>query len=87
MKSVRHGHFSGTWMRRQADGKRQFVGASTVVQGGGTAVSQHRGLVQARRKNRLAEPFIGSGRTLLAHTRTSMQLSGSGEDLLLDVQT
>jgi timeless len=81
MKSVRHGTFSGTWMRRQADGKRQFVGASTAVQGGngtgggGSSSSQHRGSVQARRKNRLAEPFIGSGKTLLAHTRSP---AGSG---------
>mmetsp|Transcript_11717 Transcript_11717/g.13269 ORF Transcript_11717/g.13269 Transcript_11717/m.13269 type:complete len:1014 (-) Transcript_11717:36-3077(-) len=80
MKSVRHGNFSGTWMRRQADGKRQFVGASTAVQGGSGigGSSQHRGLVQARRKNRLAEPFIGSGKTLLAHTRSPLQLAGSG---------
>ncbi|OEU07935.1 hypothetical protein FRACYDRAFT_197226 [Fragilariopsis cylindrus CCMP1102] len=81
MKSVRHGTFSGTWMRRQADGKRQFLGASTAVQGGngtgggGSSSSQHRGSVQARRKNRLAEPFIGSGKTLLAHTRSP---GGSG---------
>ena len=78
MKSVRHGHFSGTWMRRQTEGRRQFVGASNVV-GGDTSVSgsQNRGLVQARRKNRLAEPFIGSGKSLLAHTRSDLQLIGS----------
>jgi len=79
MKSVRHGHFSGTWMRRQKEGKRQFIGASNVVQGGTCVAgsSQNRGLVQARRKNRLAEPFIGSGKSLLAHTRSPLQLTGS----------
>lgn len=77
MKSVRHGHFSGTWMRRQSEGRRQFVAASNVVQGGTSASgSQSRGLVQARRKNRLAEPFIGSGKSLLAHTRSELQSAG-----------
>ncbi len=80
MKCVRHGHFSGTWMRRQTEGRRQFVAASNVVKGGTSVagLSQSRGLVQARRKNRLAEPFIGSGKSLLAHTRSEMQLIGSG---------
>ena len=80
MKSVRHGHFSGTWMRRQTEGRRQFVAASNVVKGGTSVagLSQSRGLVQARRKNRLAEPFIGSGKSLLAHTRSEMQHIGSG---------
>ena len=79
MKSVRHGHFSGTWMRRQTDGRRQFIGASNVVQGGSSVagLSQKRGLVQARRKNRLAEPFIGSGKSLLAHNRSQLQVLGS----------
>jgi timeless len=47
---------------------------------GGTCVaglSRNRGLVQARRKNRLAEPFIGSGKSLLAHTRSQFQVTGS----------
>ena len=78
MKSVRHGHFSGTWMRRQSEGRRQFIAASNVVQGGSSGSgSKTRGLVQARRKNRLAEPFIGSGKSLLAHTRSESQLLGS----------
>ena len=78
MKSVRHGHFSGTWMRRQTEGRRQFVAASSAVQGGSSASGpQSRGLVQARRKNRLAEPFIGSGKSLLAHTRSELQTIGS----------
>ncbi len=80
MKSVRHGHFSGTWMRRQAEGKRQFIAASSIVKSGSSSggSSQSRGLVQARRKNRLAEPFIGSGKSLFAHTRYEMQVVGSG---------
>ncbi len=73
MTTVRHGHFAGTWMRQHADGRRQFVGATAVVQGntngsGGGSSQQHQ-LTQARRKNRLAEPFIGSGKTLQAHSR------------------
>jgi timeless len=74
MKSVRHGHFSGTWMRKQSEGRRQFIGASNAVQGGSL---QNRGLVQARRKNRLSEPFIGSSKSFLAHTRSQLQLTGS----------
>jgi len=79
MKSVRHGHFSGTWMRRQSEGRRQFIGASNIVEGGTCAggLSQKRGLVKARRKNRLAEPFIGSGKSLLAHTRSQLQLTAT----------
>lgn len=73
MTALRHGHFAGTWMRQQADGRKQFVGATVAVQGntngsGGGSSQQHH-LTQARRKNRLAEPFIGSGKTLLAHSR------------------
>eukprot|EP00536_Pseudo-nitzschia_multiseries_P016881 jgi/Psemu1/247811/estExt_Genewise1.C_12740002 len=75
LKSVRHGHFSGTWMRRQADGKRQFVGAASVVNGNGGSAQTSGG--RARRTNRLAEPFIGSGKTLLAHTRSPVQLCGA----------
>ena len=76
MKAIRHGNFSGTWMRRQSDGRRQFVGASSIVQGSSRGAGT-RGLVQARRKNRLAEPFIGSGKSLLAHTRSQYQMTGS----------
>ena len=72
LKLVRHGTFSGTWMRKQSDGKRQFVGASTVVRGDGGIVHHS----QPRRKNRLAEPFIGSGRTLLAHSRLPLHSGG-----------
>jgi timeless len=70
MSTVRHGHFGGTWMRQQADGKRQFVGASAIVQN--SVGSQLQRQVQARRRNRMAEPFIGSSKTLLAHTRLPM---------------
>ncbi|KAL3910148.1 MAG: hypothetical protein SGILL_007808 [Bacillariaceae sp.] len=75
MVTVRHGHFGGTWMQKQSDGKRQFLSAASVVEKGGME-SQSKHLVQAKRKNRMAEPFIGSGKTLLAHTRTPMADSG-----------
>ncbi|KAL3919469.1 MAG: hypothetical protein SGILL_003737 [Bacillariaceae sp.] len=75
LAAVRHGHFGGTWMQKQSDGKRQFLSASAVVeQRGFEANAKH--LVQARRKNRMAEPFIGSGKTLLAHTRLPLADSG-----------
>ena len=75
LASVRHGHFGGTWMQKQSDGKRQFLSAAAVVEKGGFE-SNSKHLVQARRKNRMAEPFIGSGKTLLAHTRTPLADSG-----------
>ena len=74
LKLVRHGNFSGTWMRRQSEGKRQFIGASNAVADPLKGTSRN---LQARRKNRLAEPFIGSGKSLLAHTRPQLLLTGS----------
>jgi timeless len=75
VSTVRHGHFGGTWMQRQSDGKKQFLSASAVVEKGGVE-TQSKHLVQARRKNRMAEPFIGSGKALLAHTRVPLADSG-----------
>lgn len=67
LATVRHGHFGGTWMQKQGD-KRQFVSASAAVQSGAFE-SQSKHLVQSKRKNRMAEPFVGFGKTLTAHTR------------------
>ena len=77
LKLVRHGNFSGTWMRRQAEGRRQFIAASNAVGKSFTRSSRNRDAVQSRRKNRLAEPFIGSGKSLLAHTRPQLVLTAS----------
>jgi timeless len=56
---VRHGHFGGTWVTQQVDGKRQYIGA---------ALSKKQRFVAPKRKNRKAEPFLGSGKSLLAHS-------------------
>jgi timeless len=56
---ARHAHFGGTWMKQTLDGKRSYFGA--------TKTSQPQSVPQ--RKNRKAEPFIGSGRTSLAHSK------------------
>ena len=59
MVGARHAHFGGTWMKETLDGKRSYFGA--------TKTSQPQSVPQ--RKNRKAEPFIGSGRTSLAHSK------------------
>jgi timeless len=59
MIGARHAHFGGTWMKQTLDGKRSYFGA--------TKTSQPQSVPQ--RKNRKAEPFIGSGRTSLAHSK------------------
>ncbi|KAG7374520.1 timeless domain containing protein [Nitzschia inconspicua] len=63
----RHGHFGGTWMQKHG-GTRQFISSAAAVHGS-SGESQLKHLVQAKRKNRLAEPFIGSGKSLVTHTR------------------
>jgi timeless len=62
LAGVRHGHFGGTWMTQQRDGRRTYVGAAQPQQ-------PNQRLTMAKRKNRKAEPFIGSGKSLLAHSR------------------
>lgn len=66
LAAVRHGHFGGTWIQKQG-GKRQFVSSTAAVQNGAGEQAKH--LVQSKRKNRMAEPFIGCGKTLMSHTR------------------
>lgn len=53
LAGVRHGHFGGTWLTQKKDGKRQYVGAAKSNQ-------PTQRLTQAKRKNRKAEPFVGS---------------------------
>lgn len=57
---VRHGHFGGTWINQQLDGKKQYIGAA--------ASSQHKRVEGSTRRNRKAEPFVGSSKSLLAHS-------------------
>eukprot|EP00980_Cylindrotheca_fusiformis_P017599 scaffold5517_cov135-Cylindrotheca_fusiformis.AAC.29 len=58
---VRHGHFGGTWMNQLNDGKTQYVTAG--------ASSAHKERLEVNmRRNRKAEPFVGSGKHLLAHS-------------------
>ena len=61
--NTRHGHFGGTWVMQQRDGKRQYVGAAAKS---ANEASQRRTL--AKRKNRKAEPFVGSSGQLV-HSR------------------
>ena len=68
---ARHGNFGGTLILKRQDGKQQYVSASALMDRGG---QQGSNLINSaagpkKRKNRKTEPFIGSGRTLLAHTR------------------
>jgi timeless len=58
---VRHGHFGGTWMTQQLDGKRQYVAAAASSQ-------QKQRFGMSMRRNRKSEPFVGSGKSLLAHS-------------------
>jgi timeless len=74
LAAFRHAHFAGTWVQKEGE-KRQFISASAAVQQG-VVESQSKHLVQVRRKNRMAEPFIGSGKTSIAHTRLPVLDSG-----------
>jgi timeless len=60
LAGARHAHFGGTWMTKRLDGKQSYFGAQTQTKSS-TAV--------AKRKNRKAEPFIGSSRGSLMHSR------------------
>ncbi len=60
--NARHGHFGGTWMKQTGDGNTAFVSAAKQQRFNHDAAS-------AKRRNRKAEPFIGSGKALLTHSR------------------
>ena len=59
LRGARHAHFGGTYMKEAADGKRSYFGATETQQ------------TAPKRKNRKAEPFIGSGKTNLAHSKNA----------------
>lgn len=60
---TRHGHFGGTWVTEQQGGKRHYAGAAMSKQ-----QQQQQRFAVPKRKNRKAEPFVGSGKALLAHS-------------------
>jgi timeless len=66
---ARHGHFGGTWMKQKRDGKTSFVAAAKNQ-------SSNQGSTSATRKNRKAEPFIGSGKALLSYCRKEFTEDG-----------
>lgn len=53
---TRHGHFGGTWLTKLGDGKRKYIGANRSTMHKTSNVS---------RRNRKAEPFVGSSKSLL----------------------
>ncbi len=65
----RHGHFGGTWMKQRSDGDISYVPSAR------RRASNHEATI-AKRKNRKAEPFIGSGRALLSHCRNARNEDG-----------
>jgi timeless len=66
---ARHGHFGGTWMKQKTDGKTSFVAAAKNQ-------TSSTGSTSAKRKNRKAEPFIGSGKALLSYCRKAYTEDG-----------
>jgi len=62
MATSRHSNFGGTLMVKRGDGRRQYLSAALME-----SSNQHP-LVKQRR-NRKREAFVGSGRTMAAHTR------------------
>ncbi|KAL3929302.1 MAG: hypothetical protein SGBAC_012271 [Bacillariaceae sp.] len=56
---TRHGHFGGTWLAKQVNGKRRYMGTNR---------SSMQKASTASRRNRKAEPFIGSSKSLLEHS-------------------
>ena len=59
----RHSHFGGTLVVNRLDGTRQYMSAALVETGTTTHPSAQ------KRKNKKTDPFIGSGKTLVCHSR------------------
>mmetsp|Transcript_43163 Transcript_43163/g.104484 ORF Transcript_43163/g.104484 Transcript_43163/m.104484 type:complete len:1087 (-) Transcript_43163:82-3342(-) len=78
MTGVRHGNFASTWTKKGADGKEKPVTAAAVVGSSGQATSLAMQQTKQKRRNRAAEPFIGSGKALLAHTAAHSISDGGG---------
>lgn len=78
MTGVRHGNFASTWTKTGADGKERPVTAAAVVGSNGQASSLAMQQTKQKRRNRAAEPFIGSGKALLAHTAAHSISDGGG---------
>lgn len=74
---ARHGNFGGTLMLKRNDGKHQYVSASAAMDRRTQSASQaaHDLAGPKKRRNRKTEPFIGSGRSLLAHTAAGSLLN------------
>ncbi|CAJ1967883.1 unnamed protein product [Cylindrotheca closterium] len=64
---TRHGHFGGTWLEKQGDGKRKYVS---------TNQSSKQKKSNTSRRNRKAEPFIGSSKSFLEHSNTRFSEEG-----------
>ncbi|KAL7554423.1 hypothetical protein ACHAWF_018401 [Thalassiosira exigua] len=80
----RHSHFGGTLMVTRPDGGRSYVSATDYLArtsrpssaGGSAGTAASSGIAApARRKNRKAEVFVGSGRSSALHSRP-----GAGSD-------
>jgi len=80
--SSRHSHFGGTLRVSKGDGKQVYVSASDYLArksqtgsgGGASAVGQ-----PVRRKNKMAEVFVGSGKASTLHSRPGASASLSRE--------
>ena len=71
---ARHGRFAGTWVSKKPDGNTLYVAAAKNHTSNPDATA-------AKRKNRKAEPFIGSGKALLAHCRKAYTHDGPSTKL------
>ena len=69
LAGTRHGHFGGMWMKQTSDGYSAFVSTSKKLTSSQKSSS--------KRKNRKAEPFIGSGKSLLVHCRMASMENGT----------
>ena len=75
---ARHGNFGGTLMLKRPNGKKQYVSASAMLSGSSQNASAAPLGGPKKRKTRKTDPFIGSGRTLLAHTRAGQTQNAHG---------
>eukprot|EP00537_Pseudo-nitzschia_pungens_P002008 CAMPEP_0172357482 /NCGR_PEP_ID=MMETSP1060-20121228/1855_1 /TAXON_ID=37318 /ORGANISM="Pseudo-nitzschia pungens, Strain cf. cingulata" /LENGTH=1080 /DNA_ID=CAMNT_0013078191 /DNA_START=471 /DNA_END=3713 /DNA_ORIENTATION=+ len=81
LRGVRHGHFSGTWVRKQADGTKRFVSAVEAVNGNNSSIGSSSSSSSSHGPSRSGSRSSGSSSHSLRSGRQSEPFIGSGRTL------
>jgi len=79
LKSSRHSHFGGTLLISKPGGKRSYVSASDYLARGGKTATATAKVGASRRKNKMAEVFVGSGKSSSMNSRPGASATLSRE--------